>query len=147
MRLLDDFTYEHASRRSPAENALKGHASGARCATYGGRSQGTSDTPERTLAFLDELCPETEPCVQNYTHAPTGRPLLSVTAGTVLVEQTECGRAPAYYLCDREVRQTLWAHPHHFRSHHKCGSATGGAHGGATPSHRQLSPQKTSLGW
>lgn len=139
VQLLDDFTYEHATRRNlPAAGAggagsrtgggvggMSRSSSSSSCVTYGGRSQGTSDdSPERTLAFREDICPELDACVQNYTDPTTGKALLSVTTGTVVVEQPDCSRMPSFYLCDPHVRRTLSAHPHHFWQHHKCGTGS-----------------------
>ena len=98
VRLLDDFTYEHAT------------TSKAGCVTYGGISQGSGDDTNETVSrFLRmRFCEGVGPCLQRYT--PSGanaKELISATAGTVVVERSDCADAPRHYLCHSANRQHL----------------------------------------
>jgi len=109
-RLYDDFTYEHASTRDNPASPLQG------CWYYGGISQGrtdASDALELASSFRARFCPDVEPCVQRYVAAkPDGGAvsLVSLTAGSVVVEHPDCSSVPAWYLCDPGNADAATAH-------------------------------------
>ena len=134
MRLLDTFTYEHASTRDHAQPApatvstSRNSSSSARewpgCVYYGGISQGTSDDSDTAARYAARFCPDVQPCVQRYRAPSSTKTMLSLTAGSVVVEHPDCARSPAFYLCDRANAEAATVHhpgTKHFMRVHKCG--------------------------
>jgi len=148
VKLLDDFTYEHATRMYPKSlrpntNTTTGAATSNErgdlsCVIFGGRSSGSLDTVQSTMDFLDQICPFSQPCVQSWRDKSTGRQMLSVTVGGVVVEQPDCAQQPSNYLCNHGLRRSVtrnvpfqtdnWKHPFNMPDHegymrlHKCSS-------------------------
>ena len=113
VKLLDSFTYEHATR----EQLRPSSRDAAPCIVFGGIAAGTDDALGRTrvLRRLRDFCDP--PCIRSYR--ANGSLVVAATAGVVFVEQPACDREPPPFWCAGFVRSAKAEHEKAARRAHR----------------------------